>query len=313
MHQEEMLAEIDLPVKWALCPSSDHSILASSLFKINRSRIETGSTRASCTSLDLLDQMSEEQRDGGAAPSSQASSKQRCESPVQRTIHEQPSMTPPTTPRTCAAPSAQGFSSPRCQSPPPSAVCDFPPTPKAPRPVPDTPLRRAIRNNSAEDVRLALQQSEPFAARTPFFDHDFDTPLCFAARLGCKAEVFVVLLLYGARFDATDVYGYTPLGLWSMNKLRKISDVATAQPQFTAPLFMQMEELMIEQEQADLENSLRVARLFLEYGAKPLSVGSGCVGSDGKHSESCLYLARSAGNDHLVEMYVDGVIEPESE
>jgi len=51
------------------------------------------------------------------------------------------------------------------------------------------------------------------AAFDPFFDHDWEPPLCYAVRQKCGVEVIKLLIEHGADIHATDVEGATPIKL----------------------------------------------------------------------------------------------------
>jgi len=71
-------------------------------------------------------------------------------------------------------------------------------------------LLRELHRNSVVGVQVSLAE-DPDAAAIPFFDHDWEPPLCSAARLACDAEVFELLLTNGANVHDVDSAGRTPL------------------------------------------------------------------------------------------------------
>jgi hypothetical protein len=75
-----------------------------------------------------------------------------------------------------------------------------------------TPLLEALKNNSIDHVRQALEDF-PEAAREPFWDHDCEPPLCCAVRFQCDASIIEVLLESQADMESADRHGRTPLQL----------------------------------------------------------------------------------------------------
>lgn len=74
------------------------------------------------------------------------------------------------------------------------------------------PLLAALQKNSVEDTRIACEANSD-AATLPFFDHNFEPPLCAAARLQCSPDVVTLLLQYGADVHKCDVHGKGPLAV----------------------------------------------------------------------------------------------------
>eukprot|EP00928_Gymnodinium_smaydae_P074656 TRINITY_DN57684_c0_g1_i1.p1 TRINITY_DN57684_c0_g1~~TRINITY_DN57684_c0_g1_i1.p1 ORF type:complete len:131 (+),score=12.66 TRINITY_DN57684_c0_g1_i1:40-393(+) len=72
----------------------------------------------------------------------------------------------------------------------------------------EPPLRLAILSNSESDAKRILDE-DPSLASLPFFEHKWEPPLCFAARLNCKQAIFSLLLQCGAQWTDTDSYGRT--------------------------------------------------------------------------------------------------------
>lgn len=69
---------------------------------------------------------------------------------------------------------------------------------------------RALLQGSNDDVGRILKEDAE-AARQPFFDHNFELPLCYAVRAGCDTEVIRMLLKFQADINAIDVHARTPL------------------------------------------------------------------------------------------------------
>mmetsp|Transcript_49134 Transcript_49134/g.117033 ORF Transcript_49134/g.117033 Transcript_49134/m.117033 type:complete len:245 (+) Transcript_49134:99-833(+) len=87
--------------------------------------------------------------------------------------------------------------------------------PPAPRPQKVHKLLRALHMNSLEEVQKALA-NDPEAASLPFLEHEWEPPLCVAARLNCSVEIVEMLLAHGADAQATDMYGRSPAKMLSM-------------------------------------------------------------------------------------------------
>mmetsp|Transcript_75986 Transcript_75986/g.197726 ORF Transcript_75986/g.197726 Transcript_75986/m.197726 type:complete len:312 (+) Transcript_75986:70-1005(+) len=88
--------------------------------------------------------------------------------------------------------------------------------PSKPRVAPMPPLLRALVESDEENVRKALAE-DPEAAQMPFMDHDWEPPLCAAARLGCPSPVFALLLEYRADPNQENVHGQTALQVLVMS------------------------------------------------------------------------------------------------
>jgi len=99
--------------------------------------------------------------------------------------------------------------------------------PPAPRAPPSPPLLRALVQDSAEDVRAACE-AEPDAARSVFWDHDVEPPLCLAARLGCSPAVLRALLEHGADPSLLDANGRGPLALHRPRPFRNAAEWSEA-------------------------------------------------------------------------------------
>eukprot|EP00928_Gymnodinium_smaydae_P094872 TRINITY_DN8046_c0_g1_i1.p2 TRINITY_DN8046_c0_g1~~TRINITY_DN8046_c0_g1_i1.p2 ORF type:complete len:220 (-),score=26.94 TRINITY_DN8046_c0_g1_i1:176-793(-) len=70
----------------------------------------------------------------------------------------------------------------------------------------ESPLRSALYRNDTNRVRQILQEDGTLGA-LPFFDDDFEPPLCCAARRGCCQEIVDLLLAHGANWNDEDKYG----------------------------------------------------------------------------------------------------------
>lgn len=77
---------------------------------------------------------------------------------------------------------------------------------------PEPDLLQALKKNSVEEVRAALEQN-PEAAILPFWDHKCEPPLCCAVRLQCDAAIIELLRDYGANLEDKDVRGRTALDI----------------------------------------------------------------------------------------------------
>jgi len=75
-----------------------------------------------------------------------------------------------------------------------------------------SPMRKALYRNSVDEVRAVLDKS-PTAASEPFFDHDFEPPVCCAVRLQCDAAIIRLLVEHGADLEAADKHGLAPKDL----------------------------------------------------------------------------------------------------
>lgn len=81
----------------------------------------------------------------------------------------------------------------------------------------DHPMLRAFKLNSIEEVRAILEQDDE-AAREPFWDLGFDTPLFWALKLQCSADIMCLLLAHGAAANDTDMSGRTPIQVLESHK-----------------------------------------------------------------------------------------------
>jgi len=83
--------------------------------------------------------------------------------------------------------------------------------PLAPGGVPYPQLLTALSKNNL-DLVLESLESDPESARSLFWDHNSEPPLCAAIRLGCKVDIVDLLIKFGADVKATNFAGDTPLG-----------------------------------------------------------------------------------------------------
>lgn len=79
------------------------------------------------------------------------------------------------------------------------------------------PMLRAFKLNSVEEVRAILQQDDE-AATEPFWDLGFETPLFWALKLHCSADIMCLLLAHGAAPNSTDMIGRTPIQVLESHK-----------------------------------------------------------------------------------------------
>jgi len=105
---------------------------------------------------------------------------------------------------------ANGFPSPRS--------FDTLSTPHAPCQGKLPPLLKSLAANNLKKVRECLS-ADSLVAKTPFWDHDVEPPLCAAVRLQCDTCIVKALLDSDADPEAIDSRGRTPLmiatSLWS--------------------------------------------------------------------------------------------------
>jgi len=71
---------------------------------------------------------------------------------------------------------------------------------------------QALKQNGLKKVQAALADN-PEAARDPFFDFDFDMPLCFAVKSQCDVAIIQLLLEHGADVEAQDAIGRSPMDI----------------------------------------------------------------------------------------------------
>ena len=76
--------------------------------------------------------------------------------------------------------------------------------------VPKPKLLRAIELDDTGAIRRALVEN-PEAASEPFWDHDFEPPLCAAIRCGCRRAIFELLLAHGADASFANIFNQTPV------------------------------------------------------------------------------------------------------
>jgi len=109
--------------------------------------------------------------------------------------------TPPSTPRRLAEDPTV------CKTPPVAPVRSKPP-----------PLLHGIDEPQLRRCGRALLE-EPESARTPFWNHDVEPPLCAAVRLFCSAEIISLLLVHGADVNCEDFHGLSPLTVLRSSRL----------------------------------------------------------------------------------------------
>jgi len=85
-------------------------------------------------------------------------------------------------------------------------------TPPAPKAAELPPLLLALFKDSIDSVRRALEQ-DPDAAKSLFWEHDVEPPLCTAVRCGCSPEIVGLLLEHQADVNGVDKHGRTPLAI----------------------------------------------------------------------------------------------------
>lgn len=153
--------------------------------------------------------------------------------------------------------------------------------PRAPNPFGpfEDPLFRALRRRSFKDV-LSVLESEPDAASLPIFERNAEPPLCCGVRLGCSEQIVQFLLRHGARVDAEDVQGQTPLMLLS------------SMPSNFSPSFF---DFTPEACNSRRQWSLSVAKLLMDAEADSMSSRRNLL--------SCVDLASRSGNTHLVRLF----------
>jgi len=81
----------------------------------------------------------------------------------------------------------------------------------------DHPMLRAFKMNSIEEVRAILEKDNE-AATEPFWDLGFETPLFWALKLHCSADIMCLLLAHGAAPNSTDMSGRTPIQVLESHK-----------------------------------------------------------------------------------------------
>mmetsp|Transcript_10014 Transcript_10014/g.26592 ORF Transcript_10014/g.26592 Transcript_10014/m.26592 type:complete len:400 (+) Transcript_10014:149-1348(+) len=182
--------------------------------------------------------------------------------------------------------------------------------PPAPRGKLAPPLLHALIMNDPMLVSTALAQ-DPDAAIMPFMDHDWEPPLCSAARLGCSTEVVSLLIRHGASINGLDSRGRTPLGLVSSTSRHEPR--SSAGSEFHA-IWRDFEGGTDRSSDAHIFGATRlhdaqllqdapaisVAGLLLEARADPMSALDGDAG----RCISCVELAEVAGNDTLVDLFL---------
>jgi len=95
---------------------------------------------------------------------------------------------------------------------PPQTPRYKPSTPAAPKKPTAPRMLDALCLNSLEEVKAVLAD-DPDAAWEPFWDHDSELPLCYAAHCLCDPRIVELLLEAGAEVNAVGRKGETPLAL----------------------------------------------------------------------------------------------------
>eukprot|EP00928_Gymnodinium_smaydae_P052388 TRINITY_DN3622_c0_g2_i1.p1 TRINITY_DN3622_c0_g2~~TRINITY_DN3622_c0_g2_i1.p1 ORF type:complete len:196 (-),score=21.12 TRINITY_DN3622_c0_g2_i1:30-617(-) len=72
--------------------------------------------------------------------------------------------------------------------------------------APSCPFRSAISSDSADLVQQLLEE-DPNQATLPFLDHDWEPPICYAARCACSRDLTSLLIKHGASWEDTDRRG----------------------------------------------------------------------------------------------------------
>jgi len=132
----------------------------------------------------------------------------------------------PMTPRAALGsprtPPSRTRAAPRSSTPPPLI-------PKSKRPRP--PLLQALQAKSIDAVRETLLL-DPTDATFPFWEHDYEPPLCCAVRLECIVKL---LLEHEADPTATDKYGCTPLKIVQKKLVPQNSVPTSCEPVWMPP------------------------------------------------------------------------------
>jgi len=104
-------------------------------------------------------------------------------------------------------------------------------------------------------------EADPSAAQEPFWEHDCEPPLCYAARLGCSLPIFALILDHGADVGAVDRRGRTPLAILSTEPC--VVDALPDMFMLGACTLNPINAVQIARRQ----NTLDVTKLLMEAGA----------------------------------------------
>lgn len=164
--------------------------------------------------------------------------------------------------------------------------------PSAPHMVKMPPLMKAIHGIGGQpriDAILEALESDPEAARLPFFDHSVEPPLCCAVRLGCNDDVLQLLLDYGADVHADNVHGQGPLAL--------LCKIYAHTPSIAYGHWLAEPSQYSWRIQDHKNHLLAVAAVLLHAGADPMDFIETEVGR-----KTCLEHACSIDNDDLLQL-----------
>jgi hypothetical protein len=167
-------------------------------------------------------------------------------------------------------------------------------------------LLRALQQNSVELVEMALKE-EPEAAEFPFFDHDFEPPLCVAVRLSCSPDIIRLLLNNKAKVEQRDTHSRTPLALLSSMPVRSCASGGPFAHLSSMPMCSCASGApgLGPEDLSTMRNALEVAILLLDAGADRFV--SGVTPGVSESGPSCLDLALAANNEHLVQLYLGDI------
>lgn len=109
-------------------------------------------------------------------------------------------------------------------TPPPSRSRQLK-TPMAPKKSQMPDLMKALFEEAAHGLQClplvqAVLENDSQAAWMPFWDHDFEPPLCYAVRMGCDVEVVKLLIRYGCDVKAVNAKGNSALDMLNERSLR---------------------------------------------------------------------------------------------
>jgi hypothetical protein len=155
-------------------------------------------------------------------------------------------------------------------------------------------------------VRSALE-AEPEAARLAFMQPRFEWPLCAAVRLGCSADIVRLLTENGAKVDATNVEGQSPLQLLSSGAETNTVSAPPIDAGGVPGTASEWSEWLRESTRLSEERRRESTRqLELDVATALLIAGADPEASHGDHGRahcSSLELARRSMKDHLVGLY----------